>query len=48
MSAEDLQRFVSQRTVLLTTFRRDGRGVGTPVNIAVEDGRGYVRTYGSA
>ncbi len=48
MSAEDLQRFVKQRTVLLTTFRRDGRGVGTPVNIAVENGRGYVRTYGSA
>jgi PPOX class probable F420-dependent enzyme len=48
MSAEDLRRFANQRTVLLTTYRRDGRGVGTPVNIAVENGRGYIRTFGSS
>ncbi|HEY6199655.1 MAG TPA: PPOX class F420-dependent oxidoreductase [Candidatus Binatia bacterium] len=48
MSADDLQRLANQRTVLLTTYRRDGRGVGTPVNIAVENGRAYVRTYESA
>jgi hypothetical protein len=48
MSAEDLVRFADQRTVLLTTYRRDGRGVGTPVNLAVDNGRAYVRTYESA
>lgn len=48
MSAEDLKRFADQRTVLLTTYRRDGRGVGTPVNLAVDNGRAYVRTYESA
>ena len=48
MGAADLQRFANQRTVLLTTYRRDGRGVGTPVNIAIENGRGYIRTFGSS
>lgn len=48
MSAADLERLANQRTVLLTTYRRDGRGVGTPINIAVEDGRGYIRTFGSS
>lgn len=37
-----------QRTVLLTTFRRDGTPVGTPVNIVVQDGRAYFRTYDQA
>jgi PPOX class probable F420-dependent enzyme len=34
--------------VLLTTFRRDGTPVGTPVHLAVEDGHGYARTYDAA
>jgi uncharacterized protein len=35
-----------QRTVLLTTRKRDGATVGTPVNIAVgPDGRAYFRTW---
>ena len=38
-------RFTDQHTVLLTTYRRDGRPVGTPVSIAIEDGHAYVRTY---
>lgn len=29
---------------LLTTFRRDGRGVGTPVGVAMEDNRVYFMT----
>lgn len=35
-------------TTLLTTFRRDGRGVGTPVHVAVEDGRAFFRTWDTA
>jgi uncharacterized protein len=35
-----------QRTVLLTTRKRDGATVGTPVNIALgADGRAYFRTW---
>lgn len=40
-----LAPFVRQRTVLLTTFRRNGMPVGTPVNIAVVGERAYVRTW---
>jgi PPOX class probable F420-dependent enzyme len=34
--------------VLLTTFRRDGSPVGTPVSLAVAGDRGYVRSPGDA
>ncbi len=38
-----------QRTVLLTTRKRDGTTVGTPVNIALgPDGRAYFRTWSSS
>jgi uncharacterized protein len=40
-----LEPFVRQKTVLLTTYRRDGTPVGTPVNIAVEGARAFVRTW---
>jgi PPOX class probable F420-dependent enzyme len=40
-----LAPFVHQRTVLLTTFRRNGMPVGTPVNIAVVGERAFVRTW---
>ena len=43
-----LHRFVDQPTVRLTSFRRDGRGVGTAVSIAVDGPRAYVRTYESS
>jgi PPOX class probable F420-dependent enzyme len=43
-----LQPFVRQNTVLLTTFRWDGRPVGTPVHIAVEGDHAYVRTWNTA
>ena len=39
-----LQPFVRQRTMLLTTYRRDGTPVGTPVSVAVEADRAFVRT----
>lgn len=41
-------QFVNQRTVLLTTYRRDGMPVGTPVNIVVDGNRAFVRTYDTA
>jgi uncharacterized protein len=37
--------FVRQRTILLTTFRRDGTPVGTPVHIAVDGNRAFFRTW---
>lgn len=40
-----LEPFVHQKTVLLTTYRRDGTPVGTPVNIAVDGDRAVVRTF---
>lgn len=41
----DLDRLRDQRTVLLTSFKRDGTAVGTPVHIAFEGQTAYIRTY---
>ena len=41
-------RFERQWAILLTTYRRDGTPVGTPVNIAVDGDRAYIRTYDRA
>ncbi len=43
-----LEPFVSQWTVLLTTYKRDGTPIGTPVNIAVDGERAFVRTFDTA
>jgi PPOX class probable F420-dependent enzyme len=43
-----LMRFTKQKTVLLTTSKRDGTGVGTPVSLAVEGDHAYFRTYDAA
>ena len=43
-----LQSFEQQKTVLLTTFKRDGTPVGTPVSIVVEGDRAFVRTWDTA
>ena len=43
-----LEPFVRQWAVLLTTRRRDGTPVGTPVNIAVDGDRAFVRTWDTA
>ena len=43
-----LEPFVRQKTFLLTTYRRNGAPVGTPVNIAVEGARAFVRTWDKA
>ena len=40
-----LEPLVRQRTILLTTYRRDGAPVGTPVHVAVEGDRSFVRTW---
>jgi hypothetical protein len=40
-----LTRFAAARQVLLTTYRRDGSAVGTPVHVAVDGDRAYVRTF---
>jgi PPOX class probable F420-dependent enzyme len=48
MTTSMLAPFVRQRTVLLTTFRRDGTPVGTPVHIAVDGDHAYSRTWNTA
>lgn len=45
MATLTLEPFVRWWTVLLTTYRRDGRPVGTPVSIAVDGDRAFVRTW---
>lgn len=44
----DPGRFEKQNTVLLTSFKRDGTPVGTPVHIAVDGDRVYFRSYEKA
>ncbi len=44
-SAPALAPFTRQKTVLLTTFRRDGTPVAAPVSIAVDGERAYVRSF---
>lgn len=48
MAAPTLEPFVRQWAVLLTTYRRDGTPVGTPVSIAVDEDRAFVRTWDTA
>jgi PPOX class probable F420-dependent enzyme len=43
-----LQPLAARKTALLTTFRRDGTPVGTPVTIVVDGGRAFFRTYDKA
>ncbi|HTZ43015.1 MAG TPA: PPOX class F420-dependent oxidoreductase [Jatrophihabitans sp.] len=46
---ETFEHLRRTRTVLLTTRRRDGRTVDTPVNLAVDaEGAGYLRTWPAA
>lgn len=44
----NLDPFINQWAVLLTTFRRDGTAVGTPVSLAVDGERAFVRSPGTA
>src|SRR5215218_8796189 len=43
-----LARFVRQKTVLVTTYRRDGQPVGTPVSLAVDGDHAYLRSFETA
>jgi PPOX class probable F420-dependent enzyme len=43
-----LGRFVEQKTVVLTTHRRDGTPVPTPVSLAVDGDRAVVRSFEKA
>ena len=47
MSA-DLTQLKDTRTILLTTYKRDGAGVDTPVSIAFNGDRAYFRTWNKA
>src|SRR5215213_11763143 len=47
-SAATFAPFVRQRTVLLTTLRRDGTPVETPVSIAVDGDRAFIRSWDTA
>lgn len=47
-STAALAPFVRQKTVLLTTYRRTGMPVATPVSIAVEGDHAYVRSWETA
>ena len=44
----NLQSFTNQWAVLLTSYRRDGTPVGTPVSLAVDGDRAFVRSPGTA
>jgi PPOX class probable F420-dependent enzyme len=46
--AAALQPLNEHKTALLTTFRRDGTPVGTPVTIVVDGDRAVFRTYDKA
>ena len=46
--SSDLRAVRSARTILLTTYRRDGTPVETPVSIAFESGRAFFRSYDKA
>jgi PPOX class probable F420-dependent enzyme len=43
-----LARFLRQKTVLVTTYRRDGRPVSTPVSLAVDGDHVYLRSFEKA
>jgi PPOX class probable F420-dependent enzyme len=43
-----LEPFVEQWAVLLTTYKRDGTPMRTPVNIAVDGDRAFVRIFDTA
>lgn len=44
----ELAPFVRQKTVLLTTYRKDGRSGRSPVSIAVDGGTAYIRSFENA
>jgi PPOX class probable F420-dependent enzyme len=47
-TASRLQPFVGRRTALLTTYKRDGTPIATPVTIAVAGDRAFIRSFDKA
>ncbi len=47
-SSSVLEPFARRKTALLTTYKRDGAPVATPVTLAVVGDRAYFRTYDKA
>jgi uncharacterized protein len=45
---EPLDRFTNAKTILLTTYRRDGTPVATPVSLAFDGDRAFFRTWETA
>jgi uncharacterized protein len=43
-----LDAITGVKTILLTTYKRDGTAVPTPVSVAFDCGRAYFRTYDRA
>jgi uncharacterized protein len=48
MTSDQLRPFGRQRTIALTTFKRDGTPVVTPVNIVVDGDRAFIRTWATS
>jgi len=46
--SSDLATARAAKTILLTTYKRDGTAVGTPVSIAFDGDRAFFRTYDKA
>lgn len=46
--ASELESLRGTKTVLLTTYKRDGTPVDTPVSIAFDDGHAFFRSYDKA
>jgi uncharacterized protein len=46
--SSDLKAVRNAKTILLTTYKRDGTPVQTPVSIAFEDDRAFFRSYDKA
>ena len=46
--SNDLDSLKSAKTILLTTYKRDGSPVGTPVSIAFDGDRAFFRSYDKA
>jgi PPOX class probable F420-dependent enzyme len=47
-TSHPLDRFTNEDTVLLTSYKRDGTPVGTPVHLVVDGDHAYFRTYDHA
>jgi uncharacterized protein len=45
---DGLAQVKNTKTVLLTTYKRDGTAVSTPVSIAFDDDRAFFRSYDKA